>query len=149
MGVTGKELSEAQLAELTRDQHRQLRPATQENVALAVATIESMVTARRYERTGTFALKVPDFDSHSASRRFLRRLNRVIDRPTMASANAFFEYLGNARLDYGAREAAIIAKRKQFVAAREAMRLAKRAYLLEKGDFYGGRVRVSPEEKLA
>lgn len=112
------------------------------NIAHALASVEGMAKRRGLEIGPVPEPVVPTFNSKHQRKKFRNRMHRAIVHPTMRSANAFLRYFGDVRVDYTPKERAIREARKKYVAARKAAADAHKAYLIEKGDFYGGRVRV-------
>lgn len=132
--------------EMDNTTRREAPQATVENVTVALHAIAAMAARRRLVLDGPDAAPfVPEFESKKQAQKFRNRLGRAMRRPGMRSANVFLGYFGEARVRYSDKEEAIRTKRKALVAAVKAAAEARRAYLLEKGDFYGGRVRVSAE----
>lgn len=128
--------------------HKQLLEVNLANVLLALNSIGEMVERRGLVLTAKPDARVPVFDSKHQAKKFRKRMNRVITHATMRTVNSFLRHFDGAKVTYTAREQKIIDARKAYVAARKATRDAYTAYLREKGSFYGGRVKVAPEESL-
>lgn len=120
-------------------------PATFENITKAFEAIRQFADRRRLVCGPWRVQDVPAaFPSKHQQKMFERRMNHVIEHPTMRSCNSFLRYFGETRVEYSAKEQAIRAKKKALNEACAQVKKARTDYLIEKGDFYGGRIRVHP-----
>lgn len=108
----------------------------QANIELAIDRISEMAAKRGLVLTGVPNASIPEFPSKAQSKKFRRRMSRVIKHATMRTSNCFLRYFGDARVDHSDKEKSIMSARKSF---REQLKLAmelRTKYLEEKGDYY-------------
>ena len=123
-------------------QYNQLLEVSNENIAVAMQEINAMAKRRNLLFVVGLQPAIPQFPSQAAMKKFRRRMNRAIATPTMRTANVFLRALGHSTVEYSKKELAIRAARAKYVQARNEARKAHEEYLAQKGDFYGGRVKV-------
>lgn len=153
---------QTQVRQMDTNERREAPQATVENIVVAMEVIHAMAQRRRLaitiEGEESAELDVPAFGSKKQAQKFRQRLGRVMRRPGMKAANAFLRYFDvkdgdkavrSVRVDYSPKEKAIRVKKETLRHAVKALHAARRDYLLEKGAFYGGRVRVSAAEPKA
>lgn len=151
---------QTQVRKMDTNERREAPQATVENIVVAMEAIHAMAQRRRLVLEGEEPTEpgVPVFGSKKQAQKFRQRLGRVMRRPGMKAANVFLRYFDvmegdkavrSVRVEYSAKEKSIRAKRKTLYHIVKALHAARKDYLLEKGDFYGGRVRVSVEEPKA
>lgn len=130
----------------TTTNHKQLLAVEQANVNRAIDAIDEMSRRRGFVFVRGLQPVIPAFPSKAAKKKFQKRMNRAIARCSMPTANVFLRSLGHAPVEYSEKEKAIRAARKKYRELRDQTKEAYTAYLKEKGAFYGGRVRVAPDE---
>ena len=114
-----------------------------ETMETAKNSITNMVNRRGLVLEGNLDLsKSPSFPSKNKEKDFKRRLERVIDLPTMKRVSMFLrmysQFTGTqqVKVDYSAKEKKIREYRKEYVEARKKAIEAYSRYKEEKGDFY-------------
>lgn len=148
---------QTQVQQMDTNERREAPQATVENIVVAMEAIHAMAQRRRLvvtiEGEESAELDIPAFGSKKQAQKFRQRLGRAMRRPGMKAANVFLRYFDvkdgdkttrSVRVEYSPKEKSIRAKREALRHIVKALHVARRDYLLEKGDFYGGRVRVAP-----
>jgi hypothetical protein len=114
-----------------------------ENINKAFEAIKEYATKKNYVITGNLVFNgfTNDFPSQRAKKKFRNSLNRVIAHPTMKSANLFLHHLSKvstctAKIEYSAKEHAIINKRKAWKEAKAIAEKLMKEYKDEKGNYY-------------
>lgn len=108
----------------------------QANIELAIDRISEMAAKRGLVLTGVPNASIPEFPSKAQSKKFRRRMSRVIKHATMRTSNSFLSHLGKSRVDYCDKEKSIIEARKKYREALKATKELRTKYLEEKGDYY-------------
>lgn len=121
---------------------KQLLEVNAENINKALQSIKEYANKKDYVITGNPHSELNlDFPSQKAKKRFRNSLNRVVKHTTMKSANLFLHYLAKysnstLKLEYSAKEKAIIEKRNKWKEAKAIAAQLMAEYKLEKGDYY-------------
>jgi hypothetical protein len=115
----------------------------QASMDLALKSIVTMVNERVLILTGELTLSGnPNFPSQNKKKEFRKRLNWVIEKPTMKRVSMFLrmyaQFTGTqpVKVDFSPKEKQIQEARKAYVEARKKAQEAHVRYKEEKGDFY-------------
>lgn len=114
-----------------------------ETMESAKKSITNMVNRRGLVLEGSLDFsKLPTFSSKNKEKDFKRRLERVVDYPTMKRVSMFLRMYSQltgtspVKVDYSPKEKKIREYRKEYVEARKKAIEAYSRYKEEKGDFY-------------